>query len=321
MKRGISTLGCPEKTLPEVVKLADIFHVDQIEIRSLSGSCDWAAELLKEENLACMEALSAAGRVSVLGCGFNLSCRENAESPERLVRVAERFGVPYLRVFGGIGFDEEIDDRIDDGLRVLDKEETDVIIDSRMAWHFVPASFAVYMAADPVVSAKRIMNAGRESEPFSSLEEAVRSVGERRKSEMLRYEKLYGVNIKDLENYDYVIDTSFVSPETVAEHIAAHFEMHRKGEKFPRYELSLSRLLPCLDGAGAPAFFERNGFYYIAAGEKEIVSLAKKGETLIPCVRQDAKEGAERACTPDKVRAWTEETGAAPAALPFAKKC
>ena len=112
MKRGISTLGCPEKTLPEVVKLADIFHVDQIEIRSLSGSCDWAAELLKEENLACMEALSAAGRVSVLGCGFNLSCRENAESPERLVRVAERFGVPYLRVFGGIGFDEEIDDRI-----------------------------------------------------------------------------------------------------------------------------------------------------------------------------------------------------------------
>ena len=236
-------------------------------------------------------------------------------------KIATEMGMTTLELNKYSETHPEIDDRIDDGLRALDKEETDVIIDSRMAWHFVPASFAVYMAADPVVSAKRIMNAGRESEPFSSLEEAVRSVGERRKSEMLRYEKLYGVNIKDLENYDYVIDTSFVSPETVAEHIAAHFEMHRKGEKFPRYELSLSRLLPCLDGAGAPAFFERNGFYYIAAGEKEIVSLAKKGETLIPCVRQDAKEGAERACTPDKVRAWTEETGAAPAALPFAKKC
>ena len=156
-------------------------------------------------------------------------------------KIATEMGMTTLELNKYSETHPEIDDRIDDGLRALDKEETDVIIDSRMAWHFVPASFAVYMAADPVVSAKRIMNAGRESEPFSSLEEAVRSVGERRKSEMLRYEKLYGVNIKDLENYDYVIDTSFVSPETVAEHIAAHFEMHRKGEKFPRYELSLSR--------------------------------------------------------------------------------
>ena len=54
------------------------------------------------------------------------------------------------------------------------------------------------MMADAYISAERIMNAGRESEPFASVEEAVRSVSDRRKSEMLRYSHLYGVNIKDM---------------------------------------------------------------------------------------------------------------------------
>lgn len=237
-------------------------------------------------------------------------------------RIATEMGMTTLELNQYSETHPEIDDRIDDGLRALGKEDVNVIIDSRMAWHFVPSSFSVYMAADPVVSAKRIMDAGRESEPFSSLEEAVRSVGERRKSEMLRYSKLYNVNIKDLENYDYVIDTSFVPPETVAEHIAAHYEKFRKGEPFARYELSLSRLLPCLDGEGEPSFFEREGFYFIASGAEKIKKYAKSGETLIPCVRAQAEEGAEKGCTFDKVCAWERETGAAIHNLPpFVKKC
>ena len=66
---------------------------------------------------------------------------------------------------------------------------------------------------------------------------------------MRRYSQLYGVNIKDLENYDYVVDTSFVPPETVAAHILAHYEKYRRGEAFPRYELCAARLLPA-DGGG-----------------------------------------------------------------------
>ena len=125
----------------------------------------------------------------------------------------------------------EVDDMIDDGLRALNEKDVSVVIDSRMAWHFVPSSFSVYMSADPAVAAARIMNAGRESEPFKSLDEAVRSIAERRQSEQARYMHLYGVDIKDLKNYDFVIDTSDISPKTVAGRIAEAYLKSGKAAK------------------------------------------------------------------------------------------
>ena len=228
--------------------------------------------------------------------------------------IAVKMGMTTLQLNQYMETHPEIDGMIDDGLRALEHEDKKLIIDSRMAWHFVPSSFSVYMAADPVISAERIMNAGRESEPFSSVEEAVRSVTDRRKSEMLRYSHLYGVNIKDLENYDYVIDTSYVSPETVAEHILAHFKKHCAGEKYPRYELSARRLLPGGDGAGEPAFAEREGFYYLVRGACAAAEQIRAGNALVPCVR--AAKGAAVGCTRKAVSAWEKETGVRIAKLP-----
>ena len=89
-------------------------------------------------------------------------------------KIATEMGMTTLELNKYSETHPEIDDRIDDGLRALDKEETDVIIDSRMAWHFVPASFAVYMAADPVVSAKRITGGGAEKERDAPLRKTLR---------------------------------------------------------------------------------------------------------------------------------------------------
>ena len=145
--------------------------------------------------------------------------------------IATEMGMTTLELNRYMETHPEIDGRIDDGLRALEHEPKDLIIDSRMAWHFVPSSFSVYMSADPAVAAARIMNAGRESEPFESLDEAVRSIAERRQSEQARYMHLYGVDIKDLKNYDFVIDTSDISPETVAGRIAEAYLKSGKAAK------------------------------------------------------------------------------------------
>ena len=234
-------------------------------------------------------------------------------------QIATEMGMTTLQLNQYMETHPEIDGKIDDGLRALEHSEKNLIIDSRMAWHFVPSSFSVYMAADPFVSAERILKAGRESEPFSTVEEAVASISDRRKSEMFRYSHLYGVNIKDLENYDYVIDTSYIPPEIVAEHIAAHFELHRAGKQYPRYELCPARLLPCLNGEGEPAFFEQDGFYFIAQGEHKIAAAIRAGAPLVSCDRAQGEYGEERAkkhCTSDKIAAWERETGAKIARLP-----
>ena len=234
-------------------------------------------------------------------------------------QIATEMGMTTLQLNQYMETHPEIDGKIDDGLRALEHSEKNLIIDSRMAWHFVPSSFSVYMAADPFVSAERILKAGRESEPFNTVEEAVASISDRRKSEMFRYSHLYGVNIKDLENYDYVIDTSYIPPEIVAEHIAAHFELHRAGRQYPRYELCPARLLPCADGEGEPAFFEQDGFYFIAQGEHKIAETIRAGAPLVACVRAQGgcdEKCAKKHCTSDKIAAWERETGAKIARLP-----
>ena len=234
-------------------------------------------------------------------------------------QIATEMGMTTLQLNQYMETHPEIDGKIDDGLRALEHSDKNLIIDSRMAWHFVPSSFSVYMAADPFVSAERILKAGRESEPFNTVEEAVASISDRRKSEMFRYSHLYGVNIKDLENYDYVIDTSYIPPEIVAEHIAEHFELHRAGKQYPRYELCSARLLPCLNGEGEPAFFEQDGFYFIAQGERKIAEAVKAGAPLVSCDRAQGEYGEECAkkhCTSDKIAAWERETGAKIARLP-----
>lgn len=234
-------------------------------------------------------------------------------------QIATEMGMTTLQLNQYMETHPEIDGKIDDGLRALEHSEKNLIIDSRMAWHFVPSSFSVYMAADSYVSAERILKAGRESEPFKTVEEAVASISDRRKSEMFRYSHLYGVNIKDLENYDYVIDTSYIPPEIVAEHIAAHFVLHRAGKQYPRYELCPARLLPCLSGEGEPAFFEQDGFYFIARGERKIAEAIRAGAPLVSCARAQGEYGEECAkkhCTSDKIAAWERETGAKIARLP-----
>ena len=222
-------------------------------------------------------------------------------------RIAEEMGMTTLQLNQYMETHPEIDGKIDDGLRALEGEDANLIIDSRMAWHFVPSSFAVYMAADAYVSAERILKAGRSSEPFTSVEEAVRSIADRRASEMRRYGQLYGVNIKDLENYDYVVDTSFVSPERVAAHILAHFEMAQKGRPFARYELCASRLLPAADmrEEGDPAFFEREGKYYIARGAASLAQQMRAGKQLLALTR--AEEGEPGSA--EQLAAWEARTG------------
>ena len=87
------------------------------------------------------------------------------------------------------------------------------IIDARLAWHFIPQSFKVYLTVDEMVWASRIV--GDSSNPLrhstdvhASIEEAMNTTRARRESESKRYLNLYQVDNHDLSHYDLVIDTT-----------------------------------------------------------------------------------------------------------------
>jgi cytidylate kinase len=118
----------------------------------------------------------------------------------------------------------EIDHEIDDGLRALSDKNENMIIDSRMAWHFVRDTFRVYMTTELEESAKRIMRANREGDHAETVEEMAEEIRARKTSERFRYREQYGVDCKDLSNYDLVVDSTYASPEEVAECILSSFD-------------------------------------------------------------------------------------------------
>lgn len=137
----------------------------------------------------------------------------------------------------------EIDREIDEGLVRLCDDPRFLIIDSRMAWHFVSDTFKVYLSCEAETSAARIMNAKRAEEPFSSFEEALEGIRGRRASEKKRYLEQYGTDIKDMANYDLILDTTYVSPETVADKLCEAFGLWKQDRTFRAAYICPERLL------------------------------------------------------------------------------
>ena len=109
----------------------------------------------------------------------------------------------------------------------------------------------------------------------------------------------------------------YVDPQTVADHISAHYKLFAAGKTFDRYEICPARLLPCGKEEGEPSVFEKEGFWYIGGGEGEIARRIAQGEKLISCKR--AEECDTSLCTPERVRAWEEKTGVKLAKTPFSR--
>ena len=122
----------------------------------------------------------------------------------------------------------EIDDQLDSYLKDLNHSPDNLIVDSRMAWHFVKAAFKVYLKVDPDVAARRVMSAEREEEKSVSLDQVLASNLQRKALENERFRRLYGVDCEDRSHYDLVIDTSHASPEVIAERIFSGFKDWRQ---------------------------------------------------------------------------------------------
>ena len=194
----------------------------------------------------------------------------------------------------------EIDHEIDDGLKALSSVDKLLIIDSRMAWHFTEGTFKVYLSVDAETSALRIMNANREGEHASTLEETIKQTRERRESEKKRYLTQYGVDIKDLMNYSLIVDTSNATPDEVAECIISSFLAWQKNKElrwayitperlyypddapdqnevaFRASELDLGEEIPEV------CVVESEGEFYLADGVESALAYSFNMNTFIP---------------------------------------
>ena len=138
--------------------------------------------------------------------------------------LAQKYNMTTLELNKYAETHPDIDEEIDSIFKSLN-DSTDLIVDSRLAWFFIPKSFKVFLKTNVIVSANRISNDNkRENEGYSSKEEAIDKINARKASENKRYMELYGADCNDLSQFNLVIDTSFITPEKVVTIILAEYD-------------------------------------------------------------------------------------------------
>lgn len=94
-----------------------------------------------------------------------------------------------------------------------------IVIDSRLAWHFIPNSFKVFIDIDIDTAALRLVGAKRNSEQTETIEHAKQQLVDRWNSENSRYQMLYKIDNLNMCSYDYIISSKDKSVDEVASEI------------------------------------------------------------------------------------------------------
>ena len=186
-----------------------------------------------------------------------------------------------------------------------------LVIDSRMAWHFTEGTFKIYLSADAETSALRIMNANRVGEHAATLEETVRETKARRESEKKRYMEQYGVDIKNMNNYSLIVDTSHATPDEVAERIISSFAEWQSNREMKAVYITPERLnfpvtppneekvstlaarLECREEIPEVTVIEEDGEFYLAGGVESALAHSFNFSTFIPARLVDGKPSGE----------------------------
>ncbi len=134
--------------------------------------------------------------------------------------LAETRGVSILQLNRLAETDSSIDKWLDKRQEELGRQDN-FIIDSRLAFRFIPDSIKIFLDIDDSVAARRIFIAPprRGEKRYKTITEARKFLIDRRKSEIKRLRKYYNLNPYDKKHYGFVVDTTSLSPEQVCNKI------------------------------------------------------------------------------------------------------
>lgn len=169
---------------------------------------------------------STANRVAEL-LGYS-----RASTGDFMRLIAEKRGISLGELQTIAESDTSIDHELDDNNRAVGQKEN-IVLDSRLGFHFIPESFKVFLELDPKIAAERILkdaenNPARNKEAlggYTSADEIISSTNTRLASERKRYNDLYGIADHTAPgNFDLVIDTGTLPLEDVAQKIVSEYK-------------------------------------------------------------------------------------------------
>ncbi|MCR5037142.1 MAG: cytidylate kinase family protein [Bacteroidales bacterium] len=201
-------------------------------------------------------------------------------------QLAAKHGMSAKEFNEFIESDPKYDHYVDDTMAELGRTDDKIIFDSRMAWHFVPRSFKIYLYVDVDTATERIFNdKGRVSESYSDKATARQEIIDRRKSELLRYQNFYHCDLDDYSNYDLIVDTSHASRDEVNELVYNSFKAFEEGKEYTRIWLSPKSLIlkgdeP--DDTGEPLVInKKDGKFVVEKGFSKVKKALQNRKSLV----------------------------------------
>ena len=142
--------------------------------------------------------------------------------------IAQKRGMTTLELNRLADTDPSIDREIDGVFKNFNEDiRQNLVIDSRMAFFFVPNSIKIKLNVDVTVAGKRIFDDHTRTgeKKYATVQDSIDSLKARRKSEVERFKRIYHVDIDNDENFDYIIDSTHHTPDEVVDLIIKKFKL------------------------------------------------------------------------------------------------
>lgn len=243
-------------------------------------------------------------------------------------RIADRMGITTLELNKRAETDKTIDDQIDSVFKNLAKSPKNLIVDSRMAFHFLPSSFRIKLEVHPKMAATRIKgDTSRIGEGnYTTLDEIEAAIVARKSSERERFKRYYNADIEDHSGYDLVINTTECDPQSISLLANDLVAVWRKGGKSDKLWISPKHTFVNVDPEtldntvieknritwpashawvpGAVTAVRTPTGYIILSGAEWVAAALRSGKGLLPVTLVD---GAGVSADPAMAAKWEAE--------------
>jgi cytidylate kinase len=118
---------------------------------------------------------------------------------------------------------KELEECIDAELMRIEREGDHMVVDSHLAFHFIPSGFSVFLQVSLDAAARRIFEDKhaemriRSGDTMATMEEACLKTKKRVDNHRDRYMRHYGIDPYVPEAYDLVLDSEQYSPDEIVE--------------------------------------------------------------------------------------------------------
>lgn len=127
-------------------------------------------------------------------------------------QMAKEKGMDILEFSAFAENNVNVDQEIDKRQAAIAKEKDNLIVEGRLSAFFVDAHLKIWFTAPLDVRARRICR--RENKTFDVVKKEILT---REESEAKRYEDIHDIDIKNLDLYDFIINTNRFKAENIAD--------------------------------------------------------------------------------------------------------